>query len=65
MDAFVVIEDNSKYNEELQKAITWMYDNWMTRYNDPDSFMAKWFINREQAAKFFWVLAEKIWKQPE
>ena len=63
MDAFVVIEDNSKYNEELQKAITWMYDNWMTRYNDPDSFMAKWFINREQAAKFFWVLAEKIYKK--
>lgn len=63
MDAFVVIEDNSKYNEELQKAITWMYENWMTRYNDPDSFMAKWSINREQAAKFFWVLAEKIYQK--
>ena len=63
MDAFVVIEDNSKYNEELQEAITWMYENWMTRYNDPDSFMAKNPINREQAAKFFWVLAENIYKK--
>lgn len=63
MDAFVVIEDNSKYNEELQQAITWMYENWMTRYNDPDSFMVKWSINREQAAKFFWVLAEKIYQK--
>ena len=53
MDAFVVIEDNSQYKEELQKAITWMYDNGMTRYNEPVSFMANDPINREQAAKFF------------
>ena len=63
MDAFVVIEDNSKYNEELQEAINWMYENWMTKYNDPTSFMAKDPINREQAAKFFWVLAENIYKK--
>jgi hypothetical protein len=53
MDAFVVIEDDSQYREELQKAISWMYDNGMTRYNDPVSFMASSPINREQAAKFF------------
>ena len=63
MDAFVVIEDDSQYREELQKAITWMYDNWMTRYNDPISFMATSPINREQAAKFFWVLAETIYEK--
>ncbi len=63
MDAFVVIEDDSKYNEELQEAINWMYENWMTRYNDPTSFMAKNLINREQAAKFFWVLTENIYKK--
>jgi hypothetical protein len=53
MDAFVVIEDDSQYREELQKAITWMYDNGMTRFNNPVSFMANGPINREQAAKFF------------
>ena len=63
MDAFVVVEDNSKYNEELQEAITWMYENWMTKFNNPDSFMANSPINREQASKFFWVLAEKIYEK--
>ena len=63
MDAFVVIEDDSQYREELQKAISWMYDNGMTRYNDPVSFMASSPINREQAAKFFWVLAETIYEK--
>lgn len=63
MDAFVVVEDKTKYNEELQTAITWMYENGMTSYNDPLSFMAKDPINREQAAKFFWVLAEKIYEK--
>ena len=63
MDAFVVIEDNSKYDEELQEAINWMYEKWMTKFNDPISFMAKDPINREQAAKFFWVLAENIYEK--
>lgn len=63
MDAFVVIEDDSQYREDLQKAITWMYDNWMTRYNEPVSFMASNPINREQAAKFFGVLAETIYEK--
>jgi hypothetical protein len=35
----------------------------MTRYNDPVSFMATSPINREQAAKFFGVLAETIYKK--
>ena len=65
MDAFVVIEDDSQYREDLQKAITWMYDNWMTRYNEPISFMASSPINREQAAKFFGVLAETIYEKTE
>ena len=63
MDAFVVIEDDSQYREELQKAITWMYDNGMTMYNEPISFMASSSINREQAAKFFGVLAEIIYNK--
>ena len=65
MDAFVVIEDDSQYREELQKAITWMYDNGMTIYNEPVSFMASSPINREQAAKFFGVLAETIYNKTE
>lgn len=63
MDAIVVVEDRTKYNEELQNAITWMYENWMTKFDNPISFMADWAINREQAAKFFWVLAETIYKK--
>jgi hypothetical protein len=63
MDAIVVVEDRTKYNEELQKAITWMYENWITKFNNPISFMADWAINREQAAKFFWVLAETIYNK--
>lgn len=63
MDAIVVVEDRTKYNEELQKAITRMYENWMTKFNNPISFMADWAINREQAAKFFWVLAETIYNK--
>lgn len=65
MDAFVVIEDDSAYQEELQESIIWMYDHGMTRYNDPDSFMAKNSINREQASKFFGVLAENIFDKDE
>ena len=64
-DAFVVIEDNSKYQAELEEAIQWMYDHGMTRYNEPDSFMAKNSINREQASKFFGVLAENIFDKDE
>ena len=35
----------------------------MTRYNEPVSFMASSPINREQAAKFFGVLAETIYEK--
>ena len=63
MDAFIVVEDNSEYLSELQSAITWMYYNWMTQYNDPESFMAKDPINREQASKIFGVFAWKFYSK--
>jgi hypothetical protein len=37
----------------------------MTIYNEPVSFMASSPINREQAAKFFGVLAETIYEKTE
>jgi hypothetical protein len=37
----------------------------MTRYNEPVSFKASNPINREQAAKFFGVLAETIYEKTE
>ncbi len=38
---------------ELETAVSWMYDNGLTKFNTVESFSAAWNLTREQAAKFF------------
>lgn len=62
--SFSFLLTQASYSEtELQKAITWMYENELTIYNNPEDFMSNNPINREQASKFFWVIAENIYKK--
>ena len=50
--------------DELKDAILWMYDNWLTRYQDINNFLPYNEITREQAAKFFVEFAAKVlWKE--
>lgn len=50
-------------DEELKIAIQWMYDNWLTIYNQVQDFLPNDEITREQASKFFVEFAAKVlWK---
>ncbi len=51
---------NNTKVEELEEAIQWMYDNWLTIYNTPETFMSDDFLTREQASKFFAQFAAKV-----
>lgn len=51
--------------QELQDSINWMYDNWLTKFNTPDSFMYKRWLRRDEAAKFFVQYAKLMWKTPD
>lgn len=48
---------------ELEKAVDWMYENGLTRYNTISEFMPNDPMNREQAAKFFAVLATQVYSK--
>ncbi len=51
-------------DEELKIAIQWMYDNWLTIYNQVQDFLPNNEITREQASKFFVEFAAKVlWKE--
>lgn len=54
------IKKSNTRDEELQEAIEWMYNNWLTIYNTPATFMSNDFLTREQASKFFAQFAAKV-----
>ena len=41
-----------------------MFDNELTRYDNPIQFLPAETLTREQAAKFFWNFALYMWKTP-
>lgn len=45
---------------ELQNAILWMYEKWLTIYNTMEKFMWEEYLTREQASKFFVQFGKKI-----
>lgn len=55
--------DENTRDEELSEAIEWMYENWLTIYNTPETFMINDSLTREQASKFFAQFAETILNQ--
>jgi len=48
---------------ELESAVTWMFDNELTRYNNIVQFLPADTLTREQAAKFFWNFAVYLDKE--
>jgi hypothetical protein len=46
------IQENNEVSE-LEAAINWMYENWLTIYSTPQTFMSNAYLTREQASKFF------------
>lgn len=50
---------------ELQNAIDRMYNNWLTKFNTPDTFMYSRWLRRDEAAKFFVQYAKQLWKTPD
>lgn len=61
------IEKNTKKDTpELNKAINRMYENWLTIFNDPESFMAYNWLRRDEASKFFVrYVKEVMWQIPD
>ena len=52
------------YNsDELDSAISWMYDHGFTSVQNADDFLATRFIKREEAAKYFVQFATDILNQ--
>lgn len=76
-DAFIIVEWDgwavvtptdsaaSYTTEELQTAITWMYNQWLTMYNTIEKFLPNNNMTREEASKFFSVFAKKEFKKTE
>lgn len=52
------------FDEEFEAAVQWMYDNDLTRYDNPIQFLPAETLTREQAAKFFWNFAVYLNKTP-
>ena len=71
MDAFVVVEWNGSWvtppatNEQLQNAITWMYNAGLTMYSTIADFLPNNTMTREEASKFFGVFAENEFSKIE
>lgn len=40
-------------NSQLDQAIYWMYDNWLTKFSNEKDFMANQWLRRDEASKFF------------
>lgn len=49
-------------NEKLDNAISWMYDNGLTMYNNANDFKVNNWLRRDEAAKFFVQFANLLWK---
>lgn len=76
-DAFIIIEGDwwavvnqteatiSYTTEELQTAITWMYNQGLTMYSTIDDFLPNNTMTREEASKFFSVFAKTIFNKSE
>lgn len=57
------ISNNKNSILELQEAISWMYNQWLTTFKTISSFMWEDYLTREQASKFFVQFWKKIlWK---
>ena len=60
-ETWKVPTDESTSNlPELNQAILWMYEKWLTIFNDPESFMASNWLRRDEAAKFFVRYAKEV-----
>lgn len=52
--------------QELDEAISWMFTNWLTIFNNKSDFMYQNWLRRDEAAKFFVNYAkEVIWLTPD
>ena len=59
----VTVYSANTNKEDLQKVITWMYDNGLTSKSTVADFLPNDTLNREQASKFFSVFAKKIYNK--
>lgn len=59
-DTSNTVINNKNNKSELEIAIQWMYDNWLTIYNTPSTFMSNSYLTREQASKFFVQFAATV-----
>jgi len=48
---------------EVNDAITWLYQNGLTKYSNANDFMATRSIRRDEASKFFSQFATNVLKQ--
>ena len=56
-----IVQNNIDSNlSDLEIAIKWMYDNWLTIFDTPQTFMSNNYLTREQASKFFVQFANKV-----
>ncbi len=47
---------------ELRESVFWLYQQWMSQYNNADEFRAFDQIERQEAAKFIWQFHQKFIK---
>lgn len=47
--------------DEFDKALYWMYMNWLTKYNNTEEFRPYDKLTREESAKMIWQLYNVLW----
>lgn len=58
------IKSTNLISAELTNAVSWLYTNWLTKYETEKTFMSNSYLTREQASKFFVQFAKKtLWKK--
>lgn len=58
---------NAEYGtSELHQSVSWMYNNGLTIFSEPESFMAENWLRRDEATKFFVQYAKEVmWKSSD
>jgi hypothetical protein len=65
-DAHLYLDNLQDKIWELSNAVKWMYDNNLTKFANPEDFMASRWLRRDEAAKFYVQYAKQVmWKTPD
>ncbi len=55
---------SGNFDQEFEEAVSWMYENDLTKYDNVTQYLPANTLTRQEAAKFFGNFALYLWKSP-